>query len=161
VYVLHLYIHSGSSFLKARLQPREKDVDVDKSTLQRLEKARLLSGYVVQLSRSVFDGAVSAALGVADFISDRIAQTSLGRQLSKPTKPNSGMAAAKQVASTSGQALLKLVSSMETAGLQLLGEARHATVDVVAHKYGAQVGEATDHSMCSDSESDICNLTVG
>lgn len=88
-----------------------------------------------------FAGAIATSNVLSAQLSSAISQTEYGRKLQDKSGPR--VEAAKTVARSTIGAALKVFEALEVAGKALLVGTANATVTVVTHKYGQEVGAAT------------------
>jgi len=137
------YVQSGSMYLKNRLTPHDPlaPVSVSPSFQRRVNAAKMASGVAVTISKAVVLGAMSAISMFGSTVGDSISATSLGAAIQR--KGGVRTEAVKHVGKTTFGAVAKLYEALELAGLVLLRDVTDATVQVVTHKYGPEVGRTT------------------
>lgn len=134
-------ILSGSRFVRSKIKRREEQTEVSDKTKKRIRAAKVASTGIVTVSKALVVGAVAAAGAISSGIANAASETSYGKKLSEQSGPKTE--AAKHVVKSGVIAAVEVIVALEEAGLQLLKDTGTATADVLEHRYGEEVGEAS------------------
>lgn len=138
-------ILSGSRFVRSKIKRRDEKTEVSDKTKKRIKAAKVASTGIVTVSKALVVGAVAAAGAISTGIANAASETSYGKKLSEQSGPKTE--AAKHVVKNSVVAAVEIIVALEEAGLQLLKDTGTATADVLEHRYGEEVGEASKDVM--------------
>eukprot|EP00456_Euglypha_rotunda_P020128 TRINITY_DN1767_c0_g1_i2.p1 TRINITY_DN1767_c0_g1~~TRINITY_DN1767_c0_g1_i2.p1 ORF type:complete len:232 (+),score=39.46 TRINITY_DN1767_c0_g1_i2:332-1027(+) len=134
-------LKSGGDYMVTKIDSNPTPTVVSETTKSRIAKAKVASGAAVKVSRALLAGAMAAVSVISHQVSEAAKETDIGKKLSD--KGSERTEAMKDVAVQSISALVKIYGALELAGLALLSDASEATVKVVKHKYGEEVGHTT------------------
>ncbi|CAH1777610.1 unnamed protein product [Owenia fusiformis] len=133
----------GSAKLKQHIKPDELKKDVDPNVIKGVEVARQATGVAVKVSGFLVKKVSQAAGYLARQAVPVIRRKGSEMGLISDSKMDNIL----EVASGGLKGWGTVYLSLETAGKSLLHNITNETVDVVQHKYGSDVGKATEHAM--------------
>lgn len=108
---------------------------------------RVVSGAAVKISKAVVQGALAAVSHASARLSDSLGETAVARRLRE--NPSERVDALKDAGRKSIEAVLTVYASLAAAGVLLLEDTKEATVHVVTHRYGAEMGQSVDNGNLS------------
>lgn len=158
------FVRNSSRFIVSKISPNDQPTSVSASTRDRLSKLRVVSGAAVKVSKAVVQGALAAVshasarlsipitytisichrdIMIIVMIGDAVGETAMARRLRE--NPSERVDALKDAGRKSIEAILIVYASLAAAGVLLLEDTKEATVHVVTHRYGAEMGNSVDN----------------
>lgn len=138
----------GGHYLTTKLSRNAEASKVSQQSRDRLAKAQFVSGAACKVSKALVIGAVATTEMMAAQLHEAIKSTDIGKKLAGDAdKPNPRLDAAKHVGKATLSAVLNIYTAIETAVFGVAQDAAAATVTVVQHKYGEELGAHTKSSL--------------
>ncbi len=130
----------GSSFLKTKIKPKAKAIVVSPEAKTRMRGARAFAGGAAKVSQALAAGVKTTAGMISKEIA-KVAETSkLGRKVAERAD-SKRLAAAKNVTLSAVGSASNVWEALLEAGASVISDLSEATGDVLAHRYGEQVGD--------------------
>ena len=106
-----------------------------------------VSKAAVGVSSALVKGVRAMALSIGNSVAEAVNETGIGKKFGSGNESKPALRAAKQVVVNTVVAVDTLHTSLASAGRILLTDVSATTVDVVAHRYGDEVGDVTGESL--------------
>lgn len=145
-------MHKGADKLKKHLKPNETPVNVKEETQQNIRQVKTVAGMACQVSGAVVSAVSAMTVQLGRKIAPVIVEKG-GKVLPESVKRRddvdgrSTMDEIVQVAVSGARGAATVYSGLENSWKILYKSLQYATVQTVDHKYGPQVGEATNNAM--------------
>ncbi|KAL6473210.1 hypothetical protein MHYP_G00193980 [Metynnis hypsauchen] len=145
-------IHKGASKLREHITPEETPAEVSPRVTRGLHVAKQATGGAVKVSNFLVDGLSSVVELVGKELAPHVKKHGsklIPESFKKNKDACTNMGGAKVVAASSLKGLSTIWSGLETAAKTIGKSASSETVLTVKHKYGEEVGKATDTAVQS------------
>eukprot|EP01113_Clastostelium_recurvatum_P044048 TRINITY_DN7390_c0_g1_i4.p1 TRINITY_DN7390_c0_g1~~TRINITY_DN7390_c0_g1_i4.p1 ORF type:complete len:540 (+),score=168.97 TRINITY_DN7390_c0_g1_i4:133-1752(+) len=137
----------GGEYLKSKLTPNETPTHVSPKVAGTLFVAGKLTPMCVTVSRILINSLAHLAEEIGSAVSDGIKSTNLGSKVKSSVPDGPRTQAAKAIGKSTVKAAVDIWEALEEAGGLLFTRTSAITVDVVTHKYGDEVGQATSDGL--------------
>eukprot|EP01112_Ceratiomyxa_fruticulosa_P011129 TRINITY_DN2997_c0_g1_i3.p1 TRINITY_DN2997_c0_g1~~TRINITY_DN2997_c0_g1_i3.p1 ORF type:complete len:572 (-),score=142.15 TRINITY_DN2997_c0_g1_i3:149-1864(-) len=138
----------GGEYLKSKITPSEQPVHVNAKVAGTIYIAGKLSPICVTVSKVLINTLAKLAEEIGEAVADSLTGTDIEAKVKKVT-PSEGprKEAARELGKATLRAALNVWEALEEAGKTIYKNTSAATVSVVEHKYGKEVGQATSDSL--------------
>ncbi|XP_071780862.2 spartin b isoform X1 [Centroberyx gerrardi] len=145
-------IHKGASKLREHITPEDKPAHVSPTVTKGLHVAKQATGGAVKVSQILVDGVCAVAGCVGRELAPHVKKHGgklIPESLKKDKDGRSNIDGAMVVAASGVQGFATMWTGLEVAAKNITTSVASETVTTVKHKYGAAVGQATDHAVNS------------
>jgi len=145
-------IEQGRDLLKRKVG-KKKDIDLSDTTVERIHNMKELAVSVSTLSSAVLLATIHVGNSVARGVVEAAFETKPVKAILKsepsdePSSPKPKTDAMRRVALAGTKAFLEISAKLLDASFQLTEDIESASVDIVTHKYGEEVGQALENTI--------------
>eukprot|EP01086_Lenisia_limosa_P011738 TRINITY_DN3823_c0_g1_i1.p2 TRINITY_DN3823_c0_g1~~TRINITY_DN3823_c0_g1_i1.p2 ORF type:complete len:360 (-),score=91.54 TRINITY_DN3823_c0_g1_i1:1263-2342(-) len=135
-------ISTSGSYLKSKINPKAEPVKVPESVKSKLQQTKKFSSMTVNVSSTIVKGISDMTVALAQTIATEVSKTNIGQKMS-PGISSPTVMAAKDLGRSTVTAVVNVYEGLYDAGEILLVSTANTAADVVEHRYGEEVGDAT------------------